>query len=197
MRLPDGRAAASVRRRGAAPVIVVAYGVIWMHCTRAGCYWTRVGCTLGGCGLRAVCTTLGQWIPTLVEQADSRRLWAGPASNHDQGTQRRRQPGSGAGGPVTEAPGSAARAPDSLLSSPVSTALTLTGPTPKYPTGIVGICGFSPASGAEAPVMSAPWTPTPRHVSPLGRPRLQGHRPAQGSRPSECLRSHDTHMSQK
>ena len=43
---------------------------------------------------------------------------------------------------MTEAPGSAARAPDSLLSGPVSTALTLTGPTPKYPTGIVGILRF-------------------------------------------------------
>jgi len=43
---------------------------------------------------------------------------------------------------VTEAPGCAVRAPDSLLSGPVSTALTLTGPTPKYPTGIVGILRF-------------------------------------------------------
>ena len=43
---------------------------------------------------------------------------------------------------MTEAPGSAARAPDSLLSGPVSTALTLTGTTPKYPAGIVGILRF-------------------------------------------------------
>ena len=43
---------------------------------------------------------------------------------------------------MTEAPGSVARAPDSLLSGPVSTALTLTGTTPKYPTGIVGILRF-------------------------------------------------------
>ena len=58
---------------GAPSVTVVAYGVVWMHCTRGGCYWTRVGCTLGRWGLRAVRTTLGQWIPTLVEQADSRQ----------------------------------------------------------------------------------------------------------------------------
>ena len=62
--LPDGRAAASACRIGAAPVALVVAGVVWMHCT-------RVGGTLGRWGLRAVCTTLGQWIPTLVEQADS------------------------------------------------------------------------------------------------------------------------------
>ena len=65
------------------PVTVVAYGVVWTHCTKAGCYWMRVGCTSGRWGLRAVRTTLGQWIPTLVEQADSGRLGAEPASNHD------------------------------------------------------------------------------------------------------------------
>ena len=68
---------------GAAPVSVVAYGVVRANCTRVGCYWMRVGCTLGRWGLRAVRTTLGQWIPTLVEQADSGRLGAEPASNHD------------------------------------------------------------------------------------------------------------------
>ena len=45
----------------------VAPGVVWMHCTRVGCYWRRVGGTSGRWGLRAVRTTLGQWIPTLVE----------------------------------------------------------------------------------------------------------------------------------
>ena len=59
---------------GAAPVSVVVSGVVWMHCTRVGCYWRRVGGTLGRWGLRAVGTTLGQWIPTLVEQADSSQL---------------------------------------------------------------------------------------------------------------------------
>jgi len=43
---------------------------------------------------------------------------------------------------VTEAPGSAARAPDSLLSGPVSTALTLPSLPSKRPTGIVGILRF-------------------------------------------------------
>ena len=45
---------------GAAPVALVVAGVVWMHCTRAGCYWRRVGGTLGRWGLRAVGTTLGQ-----------------------------------------------------------------------------------------------------------------------------------------
>lgn len=37
------------------------------YCTRVGNYWRRVGGTPGRWGLRAVRTTLGQWIPTLVE----------------------------------------------------------------------------------------------------------------------------------
>ena len=42
--------------------------VVWgVYCTRVGCYWRRVGDTAGRWGLRAVSTTLGQWIPTLVE----------------------------------------------------------------------------------------------------------------------------------
>ena len=49
------------------PVTVVVAGVVWMHCTKVGCYWRRVGCTGGRWGLRAVRTTLGQWIPTLVQ----------------------------------------------------------------------------------------------------------------------------------
>ena len=58
------------------------------------------------------------------------------------GTLRRRRTGSGRGGPVTEAPGRAARTPDSLLRGPVSTALTLAGPTSVRPAGIVGILRF-------------------------------------------------------
>ena len=48
-------------------VALVAPGVVWAQCTRAGCYWGRVGGTPGRWGLRAVRTALGQWIPTLVE----------------------------------------------------------------------------------------------------------------------------------
>ena len=43
---------------------------------------------------------------------------------------------------MTESPGSAVRTPDSLLRGPVSTALTLGGPTSVRPAGIVGILRF-------------------------------------------------------
>ena len=128
---------------GAGPVAVVVAVVVWVHCTRGGCYWTRVGCTLGGWGLRAVRTTLGQWIPTLVEQADSRRdsrrsrrrvIASRPL--------RKRRAGDGGGGPVTEVLGCAVRTSDSLLQGLVSTALTLTSPASARPAGIIGILRF-------------------------------------------------------
>ena len=98
---------------------------------------------------------------------------------------------------MTEAPGSAARAPDSLLSGPVSTALTLTGPTPKYPTGIVGILRFFFGVRLRCACdVSTMDTHTPSCLSPKP-PRPLDHQPAPGSRPSECLRRHDTHLSQK
>ena len=128
---------------GAGPVTVVAAGIVWMHCTRVGCYWTRVGCTLGRWGFRAVRTTLGQWSPTLVEQADSGRdsKW-GRCRTLTTGPQLRWRAGNGGGRPVTETPGCAARTPDSLLRGPVSTALTSTSPAPVRPVGIVGILRF-------------------------------------------------------
>ena len=128
---------------GAGPVAVVVAVVVWVHCTRGGCYWTRVGCTLGGWGLRAVRTTLGQWIPTLVEQADSGRLGAEPASNHDHrdpaqmaGRERCRRTREGGAGLYRTNHGL------SLLRGPVSTALTLTSLASKRPAGIVGILRF-------------------------------------------------------
>ena len=128
---------------GAVPVAVVVAGVVWMHCTRVGCYWRRVGGTLGRWGLRAVRTTLGQWIPTLVEQADSRRdSKRSRRRTMTTGPQRRRRAGDGAGGPVTEASGCAVRTPDSLLRGLVSTALTLPSLPPKNPAEIVGILRF-------------------------------------------------------
>ena len=127
---------------GAGPVTVVASGVGWVHCTRVGCYWSRVGGTSGSWGLRAVRTTLGQWIPTLVEQANSRRLGAGRRRTMTTGTLRRWWAGVGGGGPVTEASGCAARTPNSLLRGPVSTALTLPSLPSKHPAGIVEILRF-------------------------------------------------------
>ena len=198
VRLSHGRAADSPCRRGAL-VTVVAYGVAWMHCTRVGCYWRRVGCTLGRWGLRAVRTTLGQWIPPLVEQAYSRRdSKRSRRRTMTTGPQRRRRAGDSGGGLVTEAPGRAARTPDSLLRGLVSTALTLPSLPPKNPAEIVGILRF--LSGVQRRYgvnVSAVDTSGPPDFFPSPHPRLQDHQPAQSSRPSESLRSHDTHMPQK
>ena len=134
-----GRAATSACWRG------LARSLWWLPsssgCTArgVGCYWTRVGCTLGRWGLRAVRTTLGQWIPTLVEQADSRQSRRRVIASKPL---RRRRAGNGGGEPATEAPGCAVRTPNSLLRGPVSTVLTLTGPTSMFPAGIVGILRF-------------------------------------------------------
>ena len=98
---------------------------------------------------------------------------------------------------MTEAPGSAARAPDSLLSGPVSTALTLTGPTSVRPAEIVEILRFF--FGVQrrcACDVSTVDTHTPSCLAPKP-PRPLDHQPAPGSTPSECLRRHDTHLSQK
>ena len=175
-----------LRSAGGAPsVTVVAYGVVWVHCTRGGCYWTRVGCTLGRWGLRAVRTTLGQWIPTLVEQADSRQSRRRVIASKPL---RRRRAGNGGGEPATEAPGCAVRTPNSLLRGPVSTVLTLTGPTSMFPAGIVGIlrffsgvrlrCAFNVSTlDARTTSPTAPHRPRPH--------RLQGLSPPPGPRTLE------------
>ena len=164
------------------------------HCTRVGCYWRRVGCTLGRWDLRAVRTTLGQWIPTLVEQVDPRRdSKRSRRPTMTTGPQRRRRAGDGGDGPVTEAPGRAARTPDSLLRGLVSTALTLPSLPPKNPAEIVGILRF--LSGVQRRYgvnVSAVDTSGPPDFFPSPHPRLQDHQPAQSSRPSESLRSEET-----
>ena len=155
----------------AAPVTVVAAVVIWMHCTRGGCYWTRVGCTLGRWGLRAVRTTLGQWIPTLVEQADSRQSRRRVIASKPL---RRRRAGNGGGEPATEAPGCAVRTPNSLLRGPVSTVLTLTGPTSMFPAGIVGILrfvlGVQPRFGVNVSAVDTDTPSRPIPSAPLSPP---------------------------
>ena len=182
-----------------APVTVVASGIVRANCTRVGCYWRRVGGTLGRWGLRAVCTTLGQWIPTLVEQAYSRRdSKRNLRPTMTTGTLCRQRAGSGGGGPMTEASGCAVGTPDSLLRSLVSTALTLPSLPANHPTEIVGILRFFLGEQSRLGVnVSAVDTDAPPDLFPSSCPRFQDHRPALGSRPSGCLRSHDTHASQK
>ena len=182
--LPDGRAAASACRIGAAPVALVVAGVVWMQCTRVGCYWRRVGSTAGRWGLRAVGTTLGQWIPTLVEQAYSRRdSKRSRRRTMTTGTLRRRRAGDGGGGPVTETPGYAVRTPNSLLRGLVSTVLTLTGPASMFPAGIVGILrfffGVRRRSGVDVSTMDThdPSFLAPQPPSPPGPPVCPGFPP--------------------
>ena len=185
-----------------APVTVVASGIVRANCTRVGCYWRRVGCTSGRWGLRAVRTPLASgsrpsWSrPTRADSGRDSR-W-GRSRTLTTGPQRRRRAGVGGGGPVTDAPGCAARTPDSFLRCPVSTALTLPSLPPKRPAGIVGMLRFFTGVQARFGVnVSAVDTDAPPDLFPSSRPRPKGHRPAQGSRPSRCLRTHDTHMSQK
>ena len=176
---------------GAGPVAVVVAVVVWVHCTRGGCYWTRVGGTGGRWGLRAVRTTLGQWIPTLVEQADSRRdsrrsrprvIASRPSA---QTAVRERW-----GGPVTKAPGSAARTPDSLLRDTVSTALTLMDRTSMFPVGIAGILrlffGVRRRCACDVSTMDThtPSCLAPKPPSPPGPPACPGFPPERVSQKS-------------
>ena len=85
-------------RRGPVRLPAVAWIAPGLYCTKVGRYWRRGGGTPGGWGLRAVRTTLGQWIPTLVEWATLRRRRPGPVFHRllraPQGRSRRR-PGRG------------------------------------------------------------------------------------------------------
>ena len=145
MGLPDGRAVASACRRGLARSL-------WWLPASAGCTARGVGATRRGLGVLGVGGAFVQYAQPLVSgsrpswsrptRAHSGQLWAGRRRTMTTGTLRRWWAGVGGGGPVTEAPGSAARTPDSLLRGPVSTALTLAGPTSVRPAGIVGMLRF-------------------------------------------------------
>ena len=134
----------------------------------------------------------------LVEQADSRRdsrqsrrrvIAPGPL--------RRRRVGDGGGGPVTETPGYAARPTDLLLRGLVSTVLTLTGSASVFSAVIVGILRFFLVVRRRCTCDVSTVDTMTRHGWPLSHPRLLDHQPAPVSRPSECLRSHDTQISQE
>ena len=108
-----------------------------------------VGATGRGLGVLGVGGAFVQYAQPLV--SGSRPSWSRPTHTDSgrgrhqtltTGTLRRWWAGVGGGGPVTEAPGSAARTPDSLLRGPVSTALTSTSPASVRPAGIVEILRF-------------------------------------------------------
>ena len=129
-----------------------------------GCYWTRGGCNSGRWGPRAVRTTLVQWIPTLVEQADSRRsrrrVIASRPSAQVAGRERCRKICDGDAGHCRKTHGL------SLLRGLVSTVLTLTGSASVHPAGIVGILrflsGVQPRFGVNvSAVDTTPVTPHP------------------------------------
>ena len=180
VRLPDGRAAASVCRRGAAPVTVVAYSVVWMQCTRVGCYWRRVECTLGRWGLRAVGTTLGQWIPTLVEQADSRqsrrRVIASRPSAQAASRGRWGRTCDGGAGPCRKDPGLTPARPG--VHSADINGLGVSAPSRDRWNPAVSLGCAAPIRGS----MSALWTPLssrpiPSAPSPPGPPACPGFPP--------------------
>ena len=107
------------------------------------------------------------------------------------GTLRRQRSGSGGGGLVTGAPGSATRTPGSLLRGPVSTALTLAGPAPVRPAGIVGILRLLPGvwrrytfnvSTMDTAPLSRPIPSAP--TSPPGPPACPGLPPERVSQKS-------------
>ena len=102
---------------------------------------------------------------------------------------------------MTEAPGYAVRTPDSLLRGPVSTALTLPSPASVRPAGIVEILrlffGVRLRCAFNVSTMDTSDLPGPARPLPLGSSSPPGPPACLGARPSECLRRHDTHMSQK
>ena len=126
------------------------------------------------------------------------RLKAEPASSHSLPAPCA-DGGQGAEGRTcAEAPGSAARTTDSRsLRGSVSPVLTSTGSASVFPVGIVGILRFLFGVRRRCACDVSTMDTTTRHGWPLSHPRLQGHQSAPGSRPSECLRSHDTQLSQE
>ena len=141
--LPAGGAAASACWRGLARSL-------WWLTASAECTARGVGVTGRGSGVLRVGGAFVQYAQPLV--SGSRPSWIRPTRGKTRergrrrtmttGTLRRWWAGVGGGGPVTEAPGSAARTPDSLLRGPVSTALTSTSPASVRPAGIVEILRF-------------------------------------------------------
>ena len=126
---------------------------LWWLPASSGCTARGSGATGRGLGVLQVGGAFVQYAQPLASRSRpsfSRptRADSGRDSNRDRRRviasrpQRRRRAGDSGDGPVTEAPSRATRTPDSLLRGPVSTALTLAGPTSVRPAGIVEILRF-------------------------------------------------------
>ena len=98
-------------------------------------------------------------------------------------------------GPVTEAPGRAARTPDSLLRGPVSTALTLAGPTSVRPAVIVEILrflsGVQRRSGVDVSTMDT-HTPSCLTSRATSLPKVPARASVSEVMTLTCLRSEET-----
>ncbi len=152
---------------------------LWWLPASAGCTARGVGVTGRGSGVLRVGGAFVQYAQPLV--SGSRPSWSRP-THADSGRTRRRtmttgtlcrqRAGSGGGGPVTEALGSAARTPDSLLRGPVSTTLTLAGPASARPAEIVGILRFflvvQPRFGVNVSAVDTSDLPGPARPLPFG-----------------------------
>ena len=148
----------------------------------SGCSARGWGATGGGWGALWVGGAFVQYAQPLVSGA--RPSWSRPTRAHSWRTRRRaiasvprhwRRAGSGGGGPVTEASGSAARTPGSLLRGPVSTALTLPSLPANHPTEIVGILRFFLGEQSRLGVnVSAVDTDAPPDLFPSSSPSPPG-----------------------
>ena len=187
--LPAGGAAASACWRGLARSL-------WWLTASAECTARGVGVPGRGSGVLRVGGAFVQYAQPLV--SGSRPSWSRP-THADSGRGRRRTmttgtlrrwwAGVGGGGPVTEAPGSAARTPDSLLRGPVSTALTSTSPASARPAGIVEILRFLSGVQSRFEVnVSAVDTDTPSCLTP---------KPPSPPGPPACPRFPPERVSQK
>ena len=167
---------------------------LWWLPASSGCTARRWGATGGGSGALRVGGTFVQYAQPLASgsrpsfsrptRADSGQLWAGPASSHSlrapAQTAGRGQWGrtcDGGTGPCRKNPGL------SLLRGPVSTALTLAGPTSVRPAGIVGILRFLSgvprqcAFNVSTMDTHTPSCLTPEPPSPPGPPACPGFQP--------------------
>ena len=198
VRLPDGRAAASACRSR------LTRSRWWLRAS-SGCTARGWGATGRGSGVLRVGGAFVQYAQPVVSRsrpswsratrAISSQFWAGQASNHDHqdpaqtaGRERWRRTCEGGAGLYRTNPGLL------LLRGPVSTALTLAGPTSVRPAGIVGILRFlsgvqsrfgvnvstMDTSDLPGPARPLPFVPS----SPPGPPACPGFPPERVSQKS-------------